>query len=267
LFDSAKFPSNSSAYSAVLIRPGIELANLTDIGCHRSENEDYYCYFEPENDADFQIKGRLAVVADGMGGHQGGKVASTLAVDTVREAYLNHPAGDPRESLRAAFQHAHAAIRDLALRSPELHGMGTTCTAAALLDSQLCYGHIGDSRLYLIRGYRISQLTQDHSRVARMVQDGILTPEEASVHPQRNVLTSAMGADSASSDFSDAPLPLQSGDVLLICTDGLHGLVNDQELLAVAATDSPADACKTLVEMAKARGGFDNITLQILKVV
>jgi len=251
----------------VFIRPGIELANLTDIGCHRSENEDYYCYFEPENDDDFQRKGRLAVVADGMGGHQGGKVASTLAVETVRDAYLNHPAGDPSESLRAAFQHAHAAIRELALRSPELQGMGTTCTAAALLDGQLSYGHIGDSRLYLIRGYRISQLTQDHSQVARMVQDGLITPEEASVHPQRNVLTSAMGAESAISDFSDAPLPLQPGDILLICTDGLHGLVSDQELLAVAATESPAEACKHLVQMANARGGFDNITLQILKLI
>ena len=250
----------------MLIRPGIELANLTDIGCHRSENEDYYGYFEPEDDADFQRKGRLAVVADGMGGHQGGKVASTLAVDTVRDAYLNHPA-DPSESLRVAFQQAHAAIRDLASRNPELHGMGTTCTAVALLDNQLCYGHIGDSRLYLIRGYRISQLTQDHSQVARMVQDGLLTSEEASVHPQRNVLTSAMGADPATTDFSETPLPLQPGDVLLISTDGLHGLLSDQELLAVAGTEPPAVACKNLVEMAKARGGFDNITLQILKMV
>lgn len=251
----------------MLIRPGIELANLTDVGCQRADNEDYYCYVEPDDDADFLRKGRLAVIADGMGGHQGGEVASTLAVETVRDAYLSHPSDDPREALRAAFQQAHAAIRDLAMRNPELQGMGTTCTAASLLDSQLWYGHIGDSRLYLVRGYRISQLTQDHSQVARMVRDGLITPEEASIHPQRNVLISAMGAESAASDFSDTPLPLEPDDILLICTDGLHGLVNDQELLAVAATRRPEEACKELVNMAKARGGFDNITLQILKIV
>ncbi len=251
----------------MIIRPGIELANLTDTGCHRAENEDYYCYAEPEDDLVFQRKGRLAVVADGMGGHEGGQVASTIAVDTVRDVYLNDPANDPGQALRSAFQNAHTAIQEYAHQHPELHGMGTTCTAAALLDSQLCYGHVGDSRLYLIRGYNISRLTQDHSRVGRMVQDGLLTADEASVHPERNVLTAALGMESGTpGDFSETALPLVSGDILLICTDGLHGLVNDQELLAVAGSQPPADACKELVRMAKDRGGFDNITLQILRV-
>lgn len=250
----------------VFIRPGIELANLTDIGFHRADNEDYYCYVEPDDDEVFERKGRLAVVADGMGGHQGGKIASAVAVETVRDAYLANPSDDPQDALRTAFQDAHAAIRAMASERPDLAGMGTTCTAVALRDGQLSYGHIGDSRLYLIRGYRISQLTQDHSRVARMVQDGLLTPDEASVHPERNVLTAAMGAESASGDFSSTPLPLAPGDILLICTDGLHGLVRNEELLAVAATQAPEEACKELVGMAKQRGGFDNITLQILKI-
>jgi protein phosphatase len=250
----------------VFIRPGLELANLTDIGCHRAENEDYYCYVEPEDDGVFERKGRLAVVADGMGGHQGGKVASAIAVDTVRDAYLTNASDDPQEALRTAFQDAHSAIRQMASQRQDLAGMGTTCTAAAVCNGKLSFGHIGDSRLYLIRGYHISQLTQDHSRVARMVQDGLLTPDEASIHPERNVLTAAMGSDSASSDFSISPLPLAPGDILLICTDGLHGLVRDQELLAVAATQTPEEACRALVGMAKQRGGFDNITLQILKI-
>ena len=114
----------------MLIRPGIELANLTDVGCHRAENEDYYCYAEPEDDLDFQRKGRLAVVADGMGGHEGGKLASAIAVETVRDGYLNHPDGDPREALQTAFQNAHAAIQEYARQHPELDGMGTTCTGA-----------------------------------------------------------------------------------------------------------------------------------------
>ena len=145
--------------------------------------------------------------------------------------------------------------------------MGTTCTAATILDGELYFGHVGDSRLYLIRGYSISPLTRDHSQVARLVQDGLITPEEASVHPQRNVLTSAMGVEPAAGDFSETPFPLESGDILLISTDGLHGLVRDQELLATASTMCPVDACKELVRMAKERGGFDNITVQILKIM
>jgi serine/threonine protein phosphatase PrpC len=249
------------------IRPGVELANLTDVGCHRADNEDYYCYWEPDDDLDFQTKGRVVVVADGMGGHQGGKLASTIAVEAVRDGYLNHADGDPRQALQTAFQHGHAAILECIRQHPELVGMGTTCTAATICGSHLYYGHVGDSRLYLIRGGNISLLTRDHSQVARLVQDGLITPEEASVHPQRNVLTAAMGVEPAAADFSETPLPLESGDILLISTDGLHGLVSDQELLAIASALDPADACKQLVRMAKERGGFDNITVQILKII
>ena len=249
------------------IRPGLELANLTDTGCHRAENEDYYCYAEPESDLDFKRKGRLAVVADGMGGHEGGKVASTIAVETVRDGYLADPSDDPDQALRAAFQNAHAAILEYSRQHPELQCMGTTCTAVTLIDGRLRYGHVGDSRLYLMRGLSISRLTQDNSQVGRLVQEGLITPEEAAVHPQRNVLTEAMGVEPASGDFSETPLPLESGDILLICSDGLHGLVTDQEMLATAAIQTPAEACKELVRMAKERGGFDNITLQILKIM
>jgi PPM family protein phosphatase len=248
------------------IRPGVELANLTDVGCHREENEDYYCYFEPDDDLVFERKGRLAVVADGMGGHQGGKVASTIAVETVRDWYFSHPDLDPREALRSAFQDAHAAIQEHSRQHPELAGMGTTCTAMVILGNQLHYGHVGDSRLYLIRGGNISQITQDHSQVARLVQDGLITPEEAAVHPQRNVLTAAMGIEPAAADFSESPLQLHPDDILLICSDGLHGLVSDPEMLANASSLEPVEACKELVRMAKQRGGFDNITLQILKI-
>lgn len=251
----------------MLIRPGIELANLTDTGLHRAENEDYYCYAEPDDDADFARKGRLAVVADGMGGHEGGKIASTIAVESVRDVYLAEPGNDPAEALRVAFLKAHAAIQDYARQHPELEGMGTTCTAIVIIDGRLSFGHVGDSRLYLIRGLTISRVTQDHSQVGRLVEEGLLTLEEAAVHPQRNVLTAAMGVDPASADFSESPVPLEPGDILLICSDGLHGLVSDQEMLATAASETPAGACTELVRLAKERGGFDNITLQILKIV
>lgn len=250
------------------IRPGIELGNLTDTGCQRERNEDYYCYAEPDDERDFQRKGRLAVVADGMGGHEGGQMASGIAVETVRNTYLNHPGDDPVEALRAAFQQAHAAILDSARDHPELHGMGTTCTAAVVRDGRLFYGHVGDSRLYLIRGFSISQLTEDHSRVGQMVRAGMITPEEAAVHPERNVLTAALGMDSdLPLDFPPEPIPLEPNDLLLICTDGLHGLVSNEELLGVAAGSPPGEACQQLVRIAKERGGFDNITVQIIRVL
>jgi len=251
----------------MLIRPGLELANLTDTGLHRSQNQDYYCYAEPESEDEFLIKGRLAVIADGMGGHHGGEVASRIAAERVRDVYLANPGSDPRESLIVAFHDAHTSIQEYGRQNPEFEGMGTTCTCVVLKDHQLYYGHVGDSRLYLIRDGAISLLTEDHSYVQKLVRQGMLTSEEAASHPDRNILTAALGMPAAvAADFSSEPIPLQSGDVLLLCTDGLHGLVSDQEVLARAAYEPPLQACRDLIQAAIERGGFDNITLQILRI-
>lgn len=248
------------------IHPGIELGNLSDVGCERTENEDNFCYAEPEQDDELKKRGRLVVVADGMGGHEGGQVASRLAVDAVRDTFLNTAIPDPADVLVAAYQAAHSAIQDCANDHPELSGMGTTCTSAVLRDSQLIYGHVGDSRLYLLRNNAITRLTRDHSYVQQMVDKGLITAEEAKTHPSRNILTSALGSDSpVQADFAEAPITLQRGDILLLCTDGLHGLVSDEEMLALSSRNPPREACRELVEMAKARGGFDNITIQILR--
>src|SRR5260370_9334872 len=168
------------------IRPGIELANLSDIGLHREDNEDYYCYVEPSDDREFQKKGRLAVIADGVGGHEGGQVASRIAVETARDFYLNDPIEDPAEALIAAFRTAHFAIQEFAREHPELEGMGTTCTAASVREHELFYGHVGDSRLYLIRDSTIAQLTDHHSYIVRPQRDGVIPPHQPPLHPQRN---------------------------------------------------------------------------------
>ncbi|MGA8221565.1 MAG: Stp1/IreP family PP2C-type Ser/Thr phosphatase [Candidatus Acidiferrales bacterium] len=250
------------------IHPGIELGNLSDVGCERTENEDNFCYAEPEQDDELLKRGRLVVVADGMGGHEGGQVASSLAVDAVRDFFLNGSISDPADSLVASYQAAHQAIHQCAHDHPELTGMGTTCTSAVLRDGQLIYGHVGDSRLYLMRKDAITRLTHDHSYVQQMVDKGLISAEEAKTHPSRNILTSALGSDSpVEAEFAEAPISLQQGDILLLCTDGLHGLVSDEEMLALAKRNPPREACKELVEMAKARGGFDNITVQILRYV
>ncbi len=249
------------------IRPGLDLANLTDVGCERENNEDYFCYAEPQADEEFRRKGRLAVVADGMGGEEGGEIASRLAVDAVRDTYLALPERDPQQCLIEGFKAAHDAILECVRQRPGLQGMGTTCTAVAITDGHAHVAHIGDSRLYLIRGSSLLRLTHDHTAINNLIEQGVITLEEADTHPQRHVLTAALGAHrEVSADFSPAPIPLQAGDVLVLCTDGLWGQITDDELLSTASGKAPAEACKELVRIAKSRGGPDNITVQILRI-
>jgi PPM family protein phosphatase len=250
------------------IRPDVDLANLTDTGNVRPENEDYYCYLEPAADEEFLRKGRLIAIADGMGGHAGGKVASALALDSIRAVFENGSAADPSDVLISGFARAQEAIRSHVASHPELDGMGTTCTAAILHQGNLSYGHIGDSRLYLLHAGTFGPITEDHSLVNQLVQSGVLTPDQAASHQQKNVLTRALGMASSevAADFSNQPIPLSPGDVLVLATDGLHGVVSTEEIGHAAQTLSPYDACRTLVAMAKERGGLDNITVQILRL-
>ena len=145
--------------------------------------------------------------------------------------------------------------------------MGTTCTALAIVGHQLSFAHVGDSRLYLIRGESISRLTRDHSYVGRLVETGIVRSEDAESHPQRHILTAALGSGrEVTPNVPEHPFPLEEGDTLLLCTDGLWGLVGDPDLARVAQANPPAEACLKLVAMALERGGPDNITLLLLRV-
>lgn len=248
-------------------KPGIEAASLTDVGRQRSNNEDSYLYWEPDNDADFRRKGRLAVVADGMGGYEGGQEASRLAVETVLHVYDHSFGSDPQSTLLGAFESAHQNIQRYAVEHPQFYGMGTTCTAFSIVDRQLHFAHVGDSRLYHIRGEAIARLTRDHSYVGRLVETGIVRSEDAESHPQRHILTAALGSGrEVAPHVPDRPFPLETGDTLVLCTDGLWGLIGDQELAGIASTVSPADACRKLVKLALERGGPDNITVLILRV-
>jgi serine/threonine protein phosphatase PrpC len=249
------------------VRPGIELASLTDVGCQRENNEDRYSYWEPANDQEFELKGRLAIVADGMGGYEGGQEASRIAVETVEEIYSSSSVRDPRAALMKAFQEAHRRIREHAQKHPTLRNMGTTCTSIVILAGQLYFAHVGDSRLYLIRDGKISRITNDHSYVGKLVEHGVIRAEDAETHPQRHILTSALGSGpEIFPDVPESPRALQSGDVLVLCSDGLWGVVGDQAVESAVAATKVSDAAATLVEKAKALGGPDNITLQILRV-
>jgi serine/threonine protein phosphatase PrpC len=249
------------------VKPGVEVASLSDVGCQRENNEDSYLYWEPDGDEEFKLKGRLAVIADGMGGHEGGLEASRLAVETVREVYDQVFRDDPQAALLESFAAAHSRIQDYAEKHPAFQGMGTTCTALVLRGRQLYFAHVGDSRLYLIRGARISRLTRDHSYVGRLVESGLVRPEDAEKHPQRHILTAALGAGmEVGVDGSPQGLALQGGDDLLLCTDGLWGIVTEEELKREVTGNAPAECCEALVKLARERGGPDNITLQVLRV-
>jgi serine/threonine protein phosphatase PrpC len=249
------------------IRPGVELASMSDIGCQRENNEDQYAYWEPAADEEFARKGRLAIVADGMGGHEGGQEASRIAVEAIQEVFAETPKGDAQSLLLTGFQIAHQRILEYAAGHPELHGMGTTATAVALLGPRLYFAHVGDSRLYLVRGANISRLTHDHSYVGRLVENGVISSEEAETHPQRHILTAALGA--GAEVFPETPphaIELQKGDVLVLCTDGLWSLLSENEIQSIVAGSEPPAACRALIKMTKDRGGPDNITVQVLRL-
>jgi len=250
------------------IRPGVELASLSDIGCQRENNEDQYAYWEPTGDEEFARKGRLAIVADGMGGHEGGQEASRIAVEAIQEVFAETPDSDAQSLLAIGFQVAHERIQEYAAGHPELHGMGTTATAIALRGSQLYYAHVGDSRLYLVRGANISRLTHDHSYVGRLVENGIISAAEAEIHPQRHILTAALGAGAEL--WPETPqhaIELQKGDVLILCTDGLWSLLSENEIHSAVVECEPTEACHALIKMTKDRGGPDNITVEILRLM
>jgi len=257
------------------VRTGIEVSSQSDIGCVRTNNEDSFGYWEPEDDQLFLRKGRLAVVADGMGGYEGGQEASRLAVETLMAVYRDFDGDNPQDALIAALQTAHERIREYSFAHPKLRGMGTTCTAAAIVRGthgsaqydELYYVHIGDTRLYLIRDRQITRVTRDHSYVGRLVEAGMISQEEAEHHPQRNILTAALGTNpDLIMDSPGHPEPLRPEDVLLICSDGLWGLVRDAEILDAVENKSAEQAGRELIELARERGGPDNITVEILRL-
>ncbi len=248
-------------------KPGIEAASLTDVGRQRSNNEDSFLYWEPESDDDFLRKGRLAVVADGMGGYEGGQEASRLAVETVRSIYENEFGADPQATLTAALEAAHQNIQRFATEHPQFYGMGTTCTALSIVGHQLYFAHVGDSRLYLIRGGSLSRLTRDDSYVGRLVESGLVRAEDAESHPQRHILTAALGSGrDVTPNIPEQPQTLEPGDTLVLCSDGLWGVIGDLDLSRLAQASPPAEACRQLVALALERGGPDNITVLVLRV-
>ncbi len=242
------------------------MALLTDVGCQRAVNEDSGVLIHPSSRLSGHQKGLLAVVADGMGGYQGGEVASRLAVDVVCRAYYDEP-GPPARCLSNALAAANRAIYELASQNQQVAGMGTTCTALVLCEDAAYMAHVGDSRLYLIRNGGIYQMTEDHSLVMDLVRKGVLTVEGAREHPDRNVLQRALGRqpEVEISGWTEGT-PLQSGDRYLLCSDGLSGVLTDETIREVALGGDPSDACAALIELVRRAGAPDNVTVGIIKI-
>ena len=249
----------------------VEVAGKTDVGCVRANNEDNFGY-----DARYGI----FVVCDGMGGQAAGEVASKMAVDEMltyfRQAAQNSTASPngnsppaPRDSnaLADAIHHANHAIYQAAQHGNGRSGMGTTIVAALIQGNALAIGHVGDSRIYLIRNGEIQQLTQDHSLVMEQVRLGYITAEQAETSELQNVILRALGSEEqVKPDVED--LPALNDDILLMTSDGLTRHLRENEILKIVRESAGLnEACATLIETAKNRGGSDNITCLLLKVV
>lgn len=227
----------------------------TDVGRVRKGNEDAYLNEEP-----------LFGVADGMGGHLGGEVASATAVEIITSGSSKEM---PRDTgaLAALVRNANAAVWDKGQRQPELKGMGTTCTLALIDDTTLHIAHVGDSRAYLLRDGTLQQITQDHTLVGRMVQEGRLAPEEAERHPQRSIITRALGADS-NVEVDEVSMPIAEGDRILLCSDGLTSMVDADAIHDVLTREEdPEIASDRLVDLALDAGGEDNVTVVLVDMV
>jgi PPM family protein phosphatase len=231
----------------------------SDVGRTRSGNEDsYFC-------------GRsVFAVADGLGGHQGGEVASAAAVEplaAIDGREFATPA-EAAEALVAAIREANSAILDRAAGDPGLWGMGTTVTAAAVAgDRHLQLAHVGDSRAYLLRDESLEQLTTDHTVVGELVRRGRLTPEQAAIHPERSILTRAVGLDPRVPVDTPDPLELAAGDQVLLCSDGLTEAVGDPQIAELLSADTDGEvACRSLIDAANTAGGPDNITVVLVRV-
>lgn len=233
----------------------------TDVGRERSENQDHYGSAQLETVSFF-------IVCDGMGGHAGGSTASRLGVQAIEDT-LNAQSDDVPARMEAAVHHANDAIHTMAQERRELRGMGTTVVILGI-DHETQHAHVvhvGDSRIYRLRDHVFQRLTRDHTMVQRLVDEGIITEEEAEHHPNSNVISRSLGGHPVV-DVEHGPesYPLEDGDIFLLCTDGLSGLISETEIAEILAHYPPDQAAEHLIDLANEAGGHDNITVEIILI-
>ncbi|MDO4555273.1 MAG: Stp1/IreP family PP2C-type Ser/Thr phosphatase [Lachnospiraceae bacterium] len=233
---------------------------MTHVGQKRSINQDYIYY----TDEPVGLLPNLYIVADGMGGHKAGDKASSFAVERFVELAKEFSVDQPLFLMKEVMEQVNQELLDLASGKPEYEGMGTTFVAASILDDQLNVMNVGDSRLYLM-GEELTQITKDHSLVEELVRSGQLTKEEARIHPQKNLITKALGAEmSVEPDFFQ--LEMKNDDRILMCSDGLSNMVEDKRIEDILKNfKEPEAAVNQLISCANEQGGLDNIAAVVVK--
>lgn len=237
----------------------------TDTGLVRGHNEDFVSYWEPSNVEEEHKHGWLYIVADGVGGADAGEVASEMTTDRTIKHYLEH-AEEPDwgQRLLSAMQSANTELRQYVLERNDNSRMATTMVAVVLRENQAFIANVGDSRGYLWRNGRIRQITKDQSLVAKLVEEGAITEEEAHFHPRRNVILYSLGSERTPKiDLFEETL--ETGDILFLCSDGLTRHVADEEIALVLSEDSPDKAASRLISKANERGGEDNISVAVIR--
>jgi serine/threonine protein phosphatase PrpC len=248
--------------------PRVKFVARSEIGHARENNEDKFDFYEPDEEPLLAARGSVYLVCDGMGGHNAGQIASELAAKQFLHAYY-HLGGTAQEAARHAILQAHHYIAEMASKIPSRYGMGTTLTALILKQDEGILAHVGDSRCYRLREGVFEQLSRDHTLVARLVEQGIITPEQARYHPQRNVIRQAVGVADPSEPLEPdiETFALQAGDLYLLCSDGLTDMVDDAEIEAILRDEPPTRAAWRLVDRALANGGRDNVTVVLVRVL
>jgi len=245
----------------------LDATGLSEAGPHRETNEDTIGSFAPQDSLVLERKGYLYVVADGLGGHRAGEVASSAAVSTLGAEYYspsNHSRVEP--ALKHAVQAANLRIHELTHRNPQYQSMETTLSAIVIAGAQAYVAHVGDTRVYHWRAGQLTQLTSDHSEAAELARLRVIKSERVRDHPGRSVLTRTLGSRLI-------PRPdylrqaVQSGDQFVLCSDGLWSEIEDAELSELVAAHAPAEACRKLLDLALARDCHDNVSIQVIKVL
>ncbi|HZT08532.1 MAG TPA: Stp1/IreP family PP2C-type Ser/Thr phosphatase [Chloroflexota bacterium] len=245
----------------------LDIGHRTDIGRRRDHNEDFLGVYQPDIDVETAHRGLLFVVADGMGGYAAGEVASRTAVEAVKQAYYGDLFSDLEDALTRALTTANDMVVQEANRDAERAGMGTTIAVAVLRGNELVAANVGDSRVYVIRKSEIQQLTHDHSWVAELLAVGKITPEEAMRHPMRNVVTRSLGGRPQVDVEVYPRFRVEPGDAILVCSDGLWGMVPGEKILQIIDSLSAQAAADALIAAANEAGGVDNISAIVCRVL
>lgn len=253
---------NADNKSEVIDSGNVKVVVRSDLGNIRLNNEDMGMYYRIADENIIREKGYLLVVADGMGGHQAGEVASRMATEILSQEYFKNGNGNIEKNLHKAFELANKKIYDMSSSNAAYHGMGTTCTALIVAEQTIYYAHVGDSRAYMFKNNSISRITEDHTYVQELVKKGEITAKEAETHPKRNILTNAMGTKpSLRIDTGKFNISFEKNDRLLLCSDGLYDYLKDEELSEILKTKTLQEAAEYMIQEAKKRGGHDNITV------